>query len=106
MGGDHDALGLRLELACGAKDDHAGVCAIGGDAELAAGLGHAEVGDDDVKGAVLELVDGTFDAVADGADVSGLSECLGHDLGERDLVFDDEDLCAEVVGLEVFGHGE
>jgi len=105
VGGDHDGLGLGLERAGGVEDDEAGVGAVacdglgvGGCRGGACGGGHAQVGDDDVKGAVLEFVEGLGDSGGDGADVPGLAESLGHDVGVVGFVVDEEDLCAEVFG--------
>lgn len=52
VGRDHDGLGLGLEEPGLAEDDEAGVATIGGDAVGVGGGGHAQVGDDDVEGAV------------------------------------------------------
>ena len=96
VGGDHDGLGVGLEVAGGAEDLRP-ASAPSGATSPCGGLGprgvwHAQVGDDDVEGAVAELVEGAGDVVDDRADVAGLLEGVGHDVGVVGLVLDDQDL--------------
>ena len=92
VGSDHDGLGVWLEPARGLEDHEAGVGAVGGGAVLGCAGGHAEVRDDGVEGAAGEFVHGAVDGVDDGADVPGLAEGVGHDVGVLGLILDNEDL--------------
>ena len=99
VGRDHDRLGLGLEGADGFEHPDAGILAVGGHAILASGGGHAEIGDNNIEGAVAQLVEGGAHAGHDRADVAGLAQGVGHDLGVVGLIINNQDL-----GGGGFGH--
>gem|GEM_PF-6951000 len=92
--GDHDRLGVRLQVARRAEHHEPRVGAVLADVVGAPALGHPQVGDDDVKRAVPELIERALDAPDDGRDVPGRAERIGHHLGVVLLVLDDQHLRA------------
>ena len=99
VGGDEDRRRVGLVFLHESEDVEPGLLVL-----------HDQIGHDHVEGTVHDLVPGGFESVDDGADMAGLPQRLGHDLGVLGLVVDDEDLSPHRPGVrgigDVSAHGD
>ena len=90
VGRDHDRLRVALVLLGELQDLEARRLVL-----------HHQIGDDHIEAAVHQFILGLGQAVDDGADVPGLTQRLGHDLGVLNLVVDNQDLRGQGVRVRV-----